>query len=128
MAFKLWLGLVMVLAAAIIGADANIVNSGESSARKVIIVDIAKFNFTPAEIRIPAGSTVKWINKDTFIHTVTSGVVEKGRRNTTKNPDGKFDSGDLKQGEAFTTTFVSEGVYPYYCDTHPFMEGRVIVE
>lgn len=122
---KFILALIISFVVAAIGAPASYSDGG---ADEVSMVEISKFNFIPNEVRVHAGHTVKWLNKDVFVHTVTSGLVEKGRRETVKNPDGKFDSGDMKQDNAFTVTFKEKGVYPYYCDTHPFMEGKIIVE
>ena len=35
-------------------------------------------NFDPASITVSVGTTVKWENKDTTLHTVTSGSAETG--------------------------------------------------
>ncbi len=126
---KFILALIISFAVAAISASASYSAGG---ADEVATVEISKFNFIPHEVRVRAGHhegyLVKWINRDFFVHTVTSGVVEKGRRETVKRPDGKFDSGDIKQDGAYTVTFKEKGVYHYYCDTHPFMVGKIIVE
>ena len=122
---KFILALIISFTVAAISASASYSDGG---ADEVATVEISKFNFIPDEVRVHAGHSVKWLNKDVFVHTVTSGVVEKGRRETVKRPDGKFDSGDVKQDGAYAITFKEKGVYLYYCDTHPFMVGKIIVE
>ncbi len=122
---KFILAFIISFALAAISASASYSGGG---ANEGTTIEISKFNFIPHEVRVHAGHPVKWLNKDVFVHTVTSGVVEKGRRETVKRPDGKFDSGDMKQDGAYTVTFKEKGVYLYYCDTHPFMEGKIIVD
>lgn len=84
--------------------------------------------YSPNPVNVTIGSTVKWTNDDTVLHTVTSG-------NGSSDPNmGKaFDSGltgpnVLKtKGATFTHTFSSPGVYPYFCQVHPTMVGKVVV-
>jgi plastocyanin len=80
-------------------------------------VQIINFSFQPSIIRIKAGTTVTWIQKDNATHTVTS-----------TNPAGLFDSGNLAQGQQFTFTFSNPGTYEYKCSIHSSMTGKVIVE
>ncbi len=75
------------------------------------------------EIRITAGTTVTWVNEDSFGHTVTA-------------DDGSFDSGNVAGGASWSYTFDEPGTYPYYCVPHSWQEdgawkgmtGVVIVE
>ena len=86
--------------------------------------DPSKPSWDPEELTISVGTTVRWTNNDTVIHTVTSGESD-GTRGT---PDGAFDSGDLANGDEFSFTFDQAGEYPYYCRPHPWMIGTIIVE
>jgi predicted secreted protein with PEFG-CTERM motif len=79
--------------------------------------------YAPNPIQANAGDTVVWTNKDSTIHTVTSG-------NPTDGPDGLFghENSDLVFANGkFQYTFEAEGEYPYYCTLHPNMVGTVIV-
>ncbi|MBT9160038.1 MAG: Amicyanin [Dehalococcoidia bacterium] len=78
-------------------------------------VTIEGFAFNPREVKIKAGGTVIWQQKDSAPHTVTS-------------DDGKFDSGSLNQGENWSFTFEKPGIYEYHCRPHPWMKAKVIVE
>jgi plastocyanin len=80
-----------------------------------IEVAIDGFAFKPAEITVPAGTTVMWYNNDSVIHTATA-------------RDGSFDSGSLSNGDTFSHTFEAEGSFEYYCIPHPYMTGEIIVE
>jgi plastocyanin len=77
-------------------------------------VDIQGFAFIPQTITIPVGTAVRWTNRDSAIHTVTSLT-------------GLFNSGSLSQNQTFIFTFTTPGVYDYKCNPHPFMTGKVVV-
>jgi nitrite reductase (NO-forming) len=79
--------------------------------------------FDPNTVRIKVGETVTWTNRDTMLHTVTSGTSA----NNVGTPDGRFDSGFLPEGGTWSYTFTEAGEYPYFCKPHPWMIGRVIV-
>ena len=77
--------------------------------------------FLPSEIHIKQGDTIRWINHDDALHTITSGSPNKG-------PDSIFDSSLLKTNEDFSYTFTDNNKsYSYYCILHPWMIGYVIV-
>jgi plastocyanin len=77
-------------------------------------VDIRDSRYLPPTLTVPAGTTVRWTNRDEETHTVTS-------------TDAAFGSAGLDLGEEYTHTFTAPGVYPYTCDLHPFMHGTIIV-
>lgn len=79
--------------------------------------DLTNWHFDPAEVTVPAGSTVVWINKGKEEHTVTS---DPGSRE-------KFDSGYKKRGTSFQWVFSRPGRFSYYCAPHPWMKGTVVV-
>lgn len=80
-------------------------------------VKIDNFNFSPATLTIPAGTTVTWTNRDDIPHTVVS----------TDDPR-VFKSKVLDTDEKFSFTFSKPGTYPYFCSVHPKMTGKVIVQ
>lgn len=79
------------------------------------IVFIRQFAFGPTEVRVRAGERVTWVNCDQDPHTSTADA-------------GQWASPLLAPGGGFTLTFPSAGEFPYHCEPHPFMTGRVIVE
>ncbi|MEZ5381724.1 MAG: plastocyanin/azurin family copper-binding protein [Microthrixaceae bacterium] len=80
--------------------------------------------YAPSEIKVKVGDEVTWTNEDAIVHTVTSGSSD----GSTGTPDGAFDSGDIAAGETWSHTFAEAGEFDYYCDPHPFMIGKVVVE
>src|SRR5215213_6051915 len=100
------------------GSD-GVVPETQSAAEEVpgdaTTVRIANLAFNPAEVTIPTGTAVSWINDDSVPHTVTS-------------TEGDFDSGIFDPGANFTWTFNQPGSFPYACQIHPQMRGTVIAE
>jgi plastocyanin len=79
------------------------------------VVVISRFEYSPQEVRVRAGERITWINCGDDEHTSTA-------------DGGEWQSPLLVPGDAFTQTFDAPGEFPYFCEPHPFMLGRVIVE
>jgi len=86
-----------------------------AAASETIQVSIDNFSFTPKQLRVKAGTTVVWTNKDDIPHTVTS-------------DDKVFASALLDTNEKFQYAFAKPGKFPYYCKVHPMMTGVVEVQ
>jgi plastocyanin len=84
--------------------------------------------YSPDSVNIWSGDTVKWVNDDTQFHTVTSG---SGLSDSMKG--NEFDSGLsapnalTRIGKTFSHTFTESGDFPYFCQLHPTMVGKVVV-
>ena len=77
-------------------------------------VDISGFEFSPAPLTVPVGTTVTWTNRDEEPHTIVAG-------------DGSFRSPGMGTGNTYTYTFTTAGTYDYVCSIHPVMHGTVVV-
>jgi len=73
--------------------------------------------FSPANITVPRGTKVTWINKDYDPHTVVDATDAK-----------LFKSPALDTDESFAFTFNEAGTFKYFCTIHPRMQGTVIVQ
>jgi len=82
--------------------------------RRVVELRISGLRYERAELSVPVGTTVRWINRDPVGHTVTG-------------DDGTWTSPLIGPGDVFEHTFTSAGEFPYHCIPHPFMQGRVTV-
>jgi plastocyanin len=98
-------------------------------------VDITKLSptqwYLPSQISVNQNDSVTWINRDTEVHTVTSGIgagLESLLNNKQGIKNGIFDSGIFKPGGNWTYKFVNPGTYQYFCTVHPWMEGTVEVK
>ena len=79
-----------------------------------IQVTIKNLKFVPAEVSVPAETTVVWVNNDDEPHTVTA-------------QQKQFRSKPLDKNDTFSVAFDKPGEYPYFCTIHPFMIGVVKV-
>jgi alcohol dehydrogenase (cytochrome c) len=87
-----------------------------------IEVKIKDFQFQPFEIHVPPGATVTWINDDDTDHTTTAD------RDPKATPPYEWSSQLMRPGDQFSHTFVRPDIYPYHCNPHPTMLGRVVVD
>ena len=78
--------------------------------------------YDPNPVKVKSGDPVTWTNDDSQIHTVTSGT-DSSDPNTGK----EFDSSMLSQNQTFSHKFTTAGEFPYFCQLHPTMVGKVIV-
>lgn len=88
----------------------------ETTSAKTVTVEIKNFEFTTPVVTIKKGDTVKWIQRDSVGHTVTS------------DNNAWESSPVLKNGETFEQTFAESGTFTYHCTPHQYMKGKVIVE
>jgi plastocyanin len=76
-------------------------------------VEMVKACFTPTTLRVDPGATVTFVNKDPMTHNVGGNLW------------GNLEA--MNQGEVFTATFTSPGIYPYACSYHPGMTAAIVV-
>lgn len=101
------------------GATATVDFELQAEEEGVEVIDLSGTSFSRPQLTIPAGTTVRWVNKDGVFHTVT--------------PDGhsEWSSASLnQQGQTFEHTFNSAGSFPYYCQPHKSagMTGTITVQ
>jgi len=78
-------------------------------------ISIDNFTFTPAQLTVPTGSKVVWINHDDVPHTIVSNTKA-------------FKSKALDTDDRFEHVFDAPGNYPYFCSVHPHMTAMIIVK
>ncbi len=102
-------------------ASENPIQKKQKKKAEVTTVLLKNIAFVPKIIKVKLGTKVKWVNKDTAMHTVISGTPKK----TTE----LFESNNMGLGGTFEFTFKKKGIYRYYCGTHPTqMKAMVIVK
>ncbi len=97
---------------------------GGTTGANETIVTIANLSFSPNEVTIDAGSTVRWLMEDAGVfHFLVEGAPD-----STEDP--LFDTPRLDPGEEFTYTFERPGDYTYYCSNHAstMSDAKVTVE
>ena len=87
----------------------------------------------PATLEVSEGTTVTWKNEDGAGHTVTGATDPKdaGTWGSITIGGNKFDTAPspflIAPGAEWSFTFTEEGEFPYVCQVHPWMIGKVIV-
>lgn len=89
----------------------------ELPGKNEVQIVIENFVFNPADITVPTGTKVTWINKDEAPHTATSTDTAK-----------TFNSGGLDTDDKFSFVFNDKGDYPYFCALHPQMKAQIKVK
>jgi plastocyanin len=95
--------------------------SGKSGGN-IVNIEIKNFSFSPAEITIKSGDTVKWTNQDEAPHLVASDP------HPTHTDLPGLESKSLAKGDSYEFTFEKTGTYGYHCHLHPSMKGKIVVE
>lgn len=88
-----------------------------AAAQKPLEVTIRNYRFSPHEIRIKSGDSVKWINAEKRTSHSVLFPAENG-----------LESERLFPEESWKRTFKLPGTYKYRCGPHEEMTGVVIVE
>jgi plastocyanin len=104
---------VVILAAASLLVPA-IGEAGQTTTRRVRIVDQGPNRFRPATLTIEPGTRVRWVNRGSLTHTTTSDTDRWDRT--------------IPPGGAFTRVFRRRGTFEYHCSIHPSMRARIVVE
>ena len=104
---------VAILLGPVVGAMLGFGAVAAQGATNVITID--NFTFTPPELTVAVGTTVKWVNHDDIPHLVV-------------NTDKAFRSKVLDTDDSFSYAFASVGTFGYFCALHPHMVGKVIVK
>ena len=80
-------------------------------------VTVDNFSFSPAEIVVPAGTRITWVNHDDIPHTVVDADDPKRMKSPPLDTDASYEH-----------VFDKPGTYHYFCSLHPHMQGTVVVK
>ena len=78
-------------------------------------ITIEDFRFSPAELTVPVGTTVRVTNKD-------------GAEHDWDAKDGTFETELLGKDESTEVTLDKAGTFAVFCSVHPQMTGSVTVQ
>jgi plastocyanin len=107
----------LLLAAQLAPAVAGCGAGASGAVADVVEIEASdRFAFSPAQITVVAGTTVRWINKGAVPHTVTSGASSRA----SDDPGAVFDH-KLPSGGSVEVRFDTAGDQPYFCRYHEGM-------
>ena len=101
----------IALTSAAVSAGASDPSAGKSA---VATVSMGDNFFRPATKQVKPRTTVTWTNDGQNPHTATA-------------DNGAFDTGNLTAGKSGSITFNKLGKFPYVCEIHPSMRGKIKV-
>ncbi len=81
-----------------------------------VTVDVREFSFEPRELMVPAGATVRWVNRDDSPHSVIMVGNQPGSSR-----------GNIAPGGEHIFVFRQAGKFTYRCGVHPTMLGEITV-
>jgi plastocyanin len=114
--------LLLVLATACNGAIAAAPAQLNSQAQAAPTIDMtsAPYQFSPATLTVPAGTTVTWTTTSSDAHTVTDDPSKAVTATDAALPAGvePWDSGLVATGQSYSHTFTTPGTYKYFCIPH----------
>ncbi len=85
--------------------------SGPAAAGGPVAVIVLDGSYSPANLTVWAGTTVRWVSRSQILHTTTSF-------------DGLWDSPNMARDQSFTFTFAKAGEYRYLCRQH-LLQGMI---
>lgn len=95
----------LLLAALVMAMPATV-----SAEENVVEIILQNLSFNPKELTIPAGTTVRFVNKDALDHDVV-----QARPDQVRSRQFGFQSSTLKSGDTWEYTFDKPGEYPLLC-------------
>jgi len=104
--------------------------SGTAASNNTVL--ILNYAYVPADLTVPVGTTVTWINQDSVGHTVTEGDPNSPKQANLRifDSSGEAVTGKVALiggGQSWNYTFTTPGTYEYYCIVHPYMIGHIMV-
>lgn len=80
--------------------------------------------FFPNELPVFVGDTIVWENKDTIIHSITSGLPKHADQSGIF-----FDLGEIAPGSSTShvLTNTEYNAFYYFCEIHPWMTGKFFI-
>ena len=107
----------LLLSLALLGCSSD--DSPTEPQTGTVEIDLQADSFQPGNVLIAPGTTVRWVNRQATVHTIT--------------PDGHSEWTRVvlnEVGEVFEHTFDDEGTFPYFCEPHQAvgMSGQIRVQ
>lgn len=98
---------------------------------KTVVINITDNGFSPSDVTINAGDTVRFVNQSSQLRWPASGVHPTHELYPEKGGciNSAFDAcRNLQPGESFSFTFNTRGTWPYHDHLAPSLRGKVIVQ
>jgi plastocyanin len=124
----------IVVAALAAAASLALLPDPARAAGNPVVIKMAdqKPFYTPENVAIKVGDTVRWVNDGQTIHSVSTTAANAQNPKDTSMPKGAtaFDSGFIPPGGDYSYNFTVPGTYRYFCLPHEKagMVGVIVVK
>jgi len=81
--------------------------------------------YYPNTVQVVPGTPIIWVNNDSIVHTILSGVSTQKNGNPF-TPDGKIVSGPIAPGQTYTAIINDTGIIRFYDPQYTWMNGVII--
>jgi plastocyanin len=103
----------LVAAGLVVG---GVISSSDAATTTTTTINISQMKYLPNNPKIKVGTKVKWVNKDSTVHTVTWDNGKSGLQSMSLGP----------HGSTKPVTVNKVGKFTYHCIYHP-MHGAITV-
>jgi plastocyanin len=131
---RIFIRIAIVVAALAAAASLALLPDPAKAANNPVVIKMAdqKPFYTPENVAIKVGDTVKWVNDGQTVHDVSTTAANAQNPKDTSMPKGAtaFDSGFIPPGGDYSYTFTVPGTYRYFCLPHEKagMVGVIVVK
>lgn len=108
----------------------KILKNSANPAERTYVDQKAGFAFkylSDDRLTIPPGTTLTFVNEDTQVHSLESGMAQSSSRKKTFIPDGKISSGDIPPGGSWSVTFNEEGFFRLFDKRYQWIDATIFV-
>jgi len=114
--------LIAVVAVVVANRDTKNNSTDSENAESSATITFDGISFSPSEVTVTAGGTVKFVNEsDTTIEPASD-------NHPTHEANSEINMGEIAPGESATTTVDAEGTWEYHDHLNPDNTGTIIVE
>ena len=95
--------------------------------RVTVIIEKGTLAFSPQEVTIKKGDSIRWNNKAEEQHFLTASKSSEQLETLTRQSDLLLFK-TMEKGEVYEKTFTDVGTFFYHCGIHAKMWGKITVE
>ena len=95
--------------------------------RATVIIEKGTLVFSPQDVTIKNGDSIRWYNKDDQQHFLTASKSSEQLETLTQQSDLLLFK-TMDKGEVYEKTFTDVGTFFYHCGIHEKMWGKITVE
>jgi plastocyanin len=91
------------------------------TAANAVVIEIGDYSFSPGNLTVKAGTTVRWTDMGVYPHTATSdtNAWDSGSISAASTSTDPYGYTTTSSGMSYERVFTTPGTYKYHCALHP---------